>query len=97
MNILNLLVSTILMLKKSVLKDYLFKVMTNLNKLELHNNFNDSTKYKLDENIIENINIILENMDEWIRHYNSEIRMSMKKELMINLGEIKKIFRVVIE
>lgn len=88
---LSLLISTIVMLKQSVLKDtdYLFKVMIKLNKLLIQNNFNESIKYHLDEDI----NIILKNVDDWIRHYNSEIRMSMKRELMTNLEKIKKMFQ----
>lgn len=88
---LSLLISTIVMLKQSVLKDtdYLFKVMIKLNKLLIQNNFNESIKYHLDEDI----NIILKNVDDWIRHYNSEIRMSMKRELITNLEKIKKMFQ----
>jgi hypothetical protein len=90
---LSLLISTIFMLKQSVLKDYLFKVMKKINKLSIQNHFNQSIKYHLDEDMIEDINIILENIDNWIRHYNYEIRISMKKELMCNLVEIKRMFQ----
>ena len=93
---LSLLISTIVMLKQSVLKDYLFKVMKKLNNLLTQNNFNESIKYHLDEDILEDINIILKNIDDWIRHYNSEIRMTMKKELMTNLVEIKQMFKQMI-
>jgi len=94
MNI-NLLLSTILMLKKSLLKDYLFKVMVNLNKLKIKNHFDETIKINvnvLNEDIIEDIYIFLENMDEWIRNYNSQMKMSMKRELTNNLKEIKNIF-----
>ena len=93
---LSLLISTIVMLKQSVLKDYLFKVMKKLNKLSIQNHFDESIKYHLDEDILEDINIILKNMDDWIRHYNSEVRMPMKKELMTNLVEIKQMFKQMI-
>ena len=83
---LSLLISTIFMLKQSVLKDYLFKVMKKINKLSIQNHFNQSIKYHLDEDMIEDINIILENIDNWIR-------LSMKKELMCNLVEIKRMFQ----
>lgn len=96
MNI-SLLISTIVMLKQCTLKDYLFRVMTKINNLLIQSNFNQSIKYNITEDIIEDINIILDNMDEWIRHYNSEMKMTMKRELMTNLGEIKKMFYVVIE
>lgn len=85
------------MLKQCTLKDYLFRVMTKINNLLIQSNFNQSIKYNITEDIIEDINIILDNMDEWIRHYNSEMKMTMKRELMTNLGEIKKMFYVVIE
>jgi transcriptional regulator CtsR len=84
------------MLKQSTLKYYLFKVMKKLNNLLTQHNFNESIKYHLDEDILEDINIILKNIDDWIRHYNSEIRMTMKKELMTNLGEIKQMFKQMI-
>ena len=92
---MNLLLSTILMLKKSLLKDYLFKVMVNLNKLKIKNHFDETIKINvnvLNEDIIEDIYIFLENMDEWIRNYNSQMKMSMKRELTNNLKEIKNIF-----
>jgi hypothetical protein len=94
---LSLLISTIVMLKQCTLKDYLFRVMTKINNLLIQTNFNQSIKYNITEDIIEDINIILDNMDEWMRHYNSQIRMTMKKELMSNLGEIKKMFYVLIK
>ena len=102
---LSLLISTIVMLKQSILKDNLFKIMKKLNKLSMQNNFNESMqnnfnesmKYNLNEDVIEDINILLENMDDWIRYYNSEIRMSIKKELMNNLVEIKRMFYFVIK
>ena len=110
---LSLLISTIFMLKQSILKDNLFKIMKKLNKLSMQNNFNESMqnnfnesmqnnfnesmKYNLNEDVIEDINILLENMDDWIRYYNSEIRMSIKKELMNNLVEIKRMFYFVIK
>jgi hypothetical protein len=90
---LTLLISTIIMLKQSILKENLFKVMNKINNLSMQNNFNQSIKYNLDEDMMEDINIILNNIDEWIRHYNSEIRMSMKRELMVNLGKIKMMFK----
>jgi hypothetical protein len=90
----NLLLSTILMLKKSLLKNYLFKVMINLNKLKIKNHFDESIKINiLTDDIIKDIHIFLENMDEWIRNYNSEMRISMKRELIINLAEIKIMFK----
>jgi len=93
MNI-NLLLSTILMLKKSLLKDYLFKVMVNLNKLKIKNNFDESIKINiLTGDVIKYIHIFLENVDELVRNYNSEMRMSMKRELIINLAEIKMMFQ----
>lgn len=88
---LSLLISTIMMLKQSILKEYLFKVMKKINKLSIQNHFNQSIQYS-DEDLLKDINIILENIDDWIRHYNCEMRMSMKKELMSNLVEIKKMF-----
>ena len=102
---LSLLISTIFMLKQSILKDNLFKIMKKLNKLSMQNNFNESMqnnfnesmKYNLNEDVIEDINILLENMDDWIRYYNSEIRMSIKKELINNLVEIKRMFYFVIK
>jgi hypothetical protein len=94
---LSLLISTIMMLKQSILKQYLFKVIKKLNKLSIQNHFNQSMKHYLDEDLMEDINVILENMDDWIRHYNCEIRMSMKKELMSNLVEIKKMFYDIIK
>jgi hypothetical protein len=91
---MNLLLSTILMLKKSLLKDYLFKVMINLNKLKIKNHFDESIKINiLTEDVIEDIHTFLENMDEWIRNYNLEMRLSMKRELIINLAEIKMMFQ----
>ena len=91
---MNLLLSTILMLKKSLLKDYLFKVMINLNKLKIKNHFDESIKINiLTEDVIEDIRIFLENMDEWIRNYNLEMRLLMKRELIINLAEIKMMFQ----
>ena len=93
MNI-NLLLSTILMLKKSLLKDYLFKVMVNLNKLKMKNNFDESIKINiLTGDVIKYIHIFLENVDELVRNYNSEMRISMKRELIINLAEIKMMFQ----
>lgn len=92
---LNLLLSTILMLKKSTLKNYLCKLMNNLNKLKIKDNF-EVNKIIINENVIEDICIILENMDEWIRHYNSEMKISMKKELITNLKKLKKIFKILI-
>lgn len=91
----NLLLSTILMLKKSLLKDYLFKIMINLNKLKINNEMKD--KNLLNDDMTQDIYILLENMDDWIRFYNSSMRMSMKKELIFNLGEIKKMFYDIIE
>jgi hypothetical protein len=88
---LSLLISTIIMLKQSTLKDYLFKVMRKLNKISMQNYFNESKYITVD--IIEDINIILNNMDNWIRHYNSEMRITMKKELIIKLVEIKIMFQ----
>lgn len=88
----NLLLSTILMLKKSILKDYLFKIMTNLNKLEIQTHFNNDKKYILNEDTIEDINMVLNNMDSWIRNYNSEKRMAMNRELSYNLKELVKEF-----
>ncbi len=93
---LNLLISTVVMLKQSTLKDYLFKVMRKLNKLSIQNHFDESIKYHLDEDILEDINIILKNMDDWIRHYNSEVRMPMKKELMTNLEKVKQMLEQMI-
>lgn len=94
---LSLLISTVVMLKQCTLKDYLFKIVKKINKLSIQNYFNESIKYNLDKNItediIEDINIILENMDDWIRNYNTVI----KRELMSNLGEIKKMFYVIIK
>lgn len=91
---MNLLLSTILMLKKSLLKDYLFKVMVNLNKLKIKNHFDESIKINvLTEDVIEDIHTFLENVDEWVRNYNSEMRLSMKRELIINLSEIKIMFQ----
>ena len=91
---MNLLLSTILMLKKSLLKDYLFKVMINLNKLKIKNHFDESIKINiLTEDVIEDIHTFLENMDEWIRNYNLEMRLLMKRELIINLAEIKMMFQ----
>jgi hypothetical protein len=87
-NITNLLLSTILMLNKSIIKDYLFKVMMNLNKLNVKNHFECLTNYNLDDDIIEDINSILDNMDSWIRHYNSAMRMPMKRELFNNLKKL---------
>ena len=89
--ITNLLLSTILMLNKSIIKDYLFKIMTDLNKLAIHNHFNDK-KYNLNEDTIEDINIVLDNIDLWIRNYNSEKKMSMNVELSYNLKELVKEF-----
>jgi hypothetical protein len=88
---LSLLISTIVMLKQSTLKDYLFKVMKKLNKMSIQNHFNESKYITVD--IIEDIDIILENIDNWMRHYNSEIRMTMKKELITNLVKIKMMFQ----
>lgn len=88
----NLLLSTILMLKKSIIKDYLFKIMTKLNKLEIQTHFNNNKKYILNEDIIEDVNIVLNNMDLWIRNYNSENRMAMNRELSYNLKELVKEF-----
>jgi len=88
---LSLLISTIIMLKQSTLKDYLFKVMRKLNKISMQNHFNESKYITVD--IIEDINIILNNIDNWIRHYNSEMRITMKKELIIKLVEIKIMFQ----
>jgi hypothetical protein len=68
-----------------------------INKLTMKKYFNELIKYSLTEDILEDINVILNNMDDWMRHYNSEMRMTMKRELMINLGEIKKMFYVVIK
>ncbi len=93
---LSLLISTIIMLKQSILKDYLFKIMKKLNKLSMQNHFNESIKYNINKDTIEDINIILENMDDWIRNYNSAVRMTMKRELMTNLGEIKRMFQQMI-
>jgi len=87
-----LLLSTILMLKKSSLKDYLYKIMKNINILKIQNHFADDIVFT--ENIIEDIIILLENMDDWIRNYNSSTKMLMNKELMSNLLEIKKMFQV---
>ena len=88
---LSLLISTIVMLKQSTLKDYLFKVMKKLNKMSIQNHFNESKYITVD--IIEDIDIILENIDNCMRHYNSEIRMTMKKELITNLVKIKMMFQ----
>ncbi len=94
---LSLLISTIAMLKQCMLKDYLFIIVKKINKLTMKKYFNELIKYSLTEDILEDINVILNNMDDWMRHYNSEMRMTMKRELMINLGEIKKMFYVVIK
>lgn len=88
----SLLLSTILMLKKSFLKDYLFKIMTNLNKLNVKNHFNNDPM-QINEDIIADIHIFLENMDEWMRIYNSTMRLTMKKELIQNLIEIREMFK----
>jgi hypothetical protein len=80
-----------------MLKDYLFIIVKKINKLTMKKYFNELIKYSLTEDILEDINVILNNMDDWMRHYNSEMRMTMKRELMINLGEIKKMFYVVIK
>jgi hypothetical protein len=87
-NITNLLLSTILMLNESIIKDYLFKVMINLNKFNVKNHFECLTNYNFDDDIIKDINAILDNMDSWIRHYNSIMRMPMKRELFNNLKKI---------
>lgn len=89
--ITNLLLSTILMLNKSILKDYLFKIMKDLNKLAIHDHFN-CEKYNLNEDTIEDINVVLDNIDLWIRNYNSEKRISMNRELTYNLKEIVREF-----
>jgi hypothetical protein len=98
---LSLLISTVVMLKQCTLKDYLFKIVKKINKLSIQNYFNESIKYNLDKNItediIEDINIILENIDDWIRNYNTVMRITMKRELIYNLGEIKKMFYVIIK
>lgn len=90
-NITSLLLSTILMLKPSIIKNYLFKIMKNLNKLAIKNHFNEK-KYNLNENenedIIDDMNIVLDNMDLWIRNYNSERRMTMNRELSNNLKQL---------
>ena len=85
------------MLKKCILKDYLFKIVKKINKLTMKKYFNELIKFNLTEDIIEDINIILDNMDDWMRHYNSEMKITMKRELMTNLEEIRKMFYVVIE
>lgn len=94
---LSLLISTIAMLNKCMLRDYLCIIVKKINKLTIKKYFNELIKYSLTEDILEDINVILNNMDDWMRHYNSEMRMTMKRELMINLGEIRKMFYVVIE
>ena len=94
---LSLLISTIVMLKQCILRDYLCIIMKKINKLTMKNYFNELIKYSLTEDILEDINIILNNMDDWIRYYNSEMKMTIKRELMTNLEEIRKMFYVVIE
>lgn len=94
---LNLLISTIFMLKQCMLKDYLFKIVKKINNLLIQTNFNELININLTEDIIEDINIILDNMDDWIRYYNSEMRITIKRELIANLEEIRKMFYVVIE
>ncbi len=94
---MSLLISTISMLNQCMLRDYLCIIVKKINKLTMKKYFNELIKYSLTEDILEDINIILNNMDDWMRYYNSEMRMKMKRELMINLGEIKKMFYVVIK
>ena len=95
--ITNLLLETILMLKPSILKNYLFKVMTDLNKLTIQNDFDSEKKYNLHYETVEDINIILNNINLWIRNYNFSMGTSMKKRLLINLKELVKEFGELIE
>jgi hypothetical protein len=90
-NIVSLLLSTILMLKKSNIKNHLCKIMTKLNILSMQYHFEN---FNLTEDLIEDICIISEDMDLWIRYYSYfEIRMPVKKELLNNLKELEKIFK----
>ena len=52
----------------------------------------DGEKYNLNEDTIEDINIVLDNIDLWIKNYNSEKKMSMNVELSYNLKELVKEF-----
>jgi hypothetical protein len=89
-NILSLLLSTILMLKKSNIKNHLCKIMKKLNILSMQYHFE---KINLTEDLIEDMRIISEDMDLWIRHYSYfEIRMPIKRELLNNLKELENIF-----
>ena len=95
-NIISLLLSTILMLKKSIIKDKLFNIMMKINKLSIQQHFENSTHYNLTEDMIEDINVILNNIDFWIRNYNSEMRVTMKRELLDNLKDLTNVFRELI-
>ena len=83
---MHLILSTISMLKNSKLKNYLFDFSRRINKMMFQ--FHSSEETEL--TIIEYATIILENMDAWVRQYNSEMRMTMKKELASNLVQMKK-------
>lgn len=90
----SLLLSTILMLQKSPLHDNLFKLSKNISKMNMLSYMYD---IKLKKDVINNfkkiinedIMYILENMDNWIFHYNSNRRMNMSKQLINNLAKIK--------
>jgi len=98
----SLLLSTILMLQKSTLRDNLFKLSQNISKMNMltysHETKLEKTTINNFKQIInEDIIYVLENIDDWIMNelifnYNSKRRMNMPKELIYNLTKIKEMF-----
>ena len=98
---MNLILSTLSMLKSSMLKKHLFDLSCRMNRITMQTYLSNTTDHAtIMEYIIEiedYISIILANIDDWIRHYNSQLRMSMKKELSGGLVQIKQMLKNIVE
>jgi hypothetical protein len=84
-----------------MLKKHLFDLSCRMNRITMQTYLSNTTDHAtIMEYIIEiedYISIILANIDDWIRHYNSQLRMSMKKELSGGLVQIKQMLKNIVE
>jgi hypothetical protein len=99
---MNLILSTVEMLKNSKLKQHLFYLSCQMNRMAMQSYLlNTSSNQAIIMEYISEIkdysHIILTNIDDWIRNYNSQLRMSMKKELASGLIQIKQMLKNIVE
>ena len=99
---MNLILSTLELLKNSKLKRHLFDLTSRINRITMKTyssnmGGNDETIMEYINDIEDYAHLILENIDDWIRNYNSQLRMTMKKELAGGLIQIKQMLKNIIE